>query len=499
MAESSAKTTVKRISDRNEMSNTIRSEAELLALFIDNNQGLINAQDMRDFVVSCRIGQIYPGAQGSQGIPGTPGSQGSQGRAGPQGAQGTASSVQGPLGFQGYQGTGFQGYQGTGSQGPQGFQGTSSGGGSGSQGLQGSVGPQGFQGTSSGGGSGSQGSQGLQGSSGLQGNQGHVGNQGSQGNQGSVGSVGFQGNQGSVGSVGFQGNQGSVGLQGNQGSVGSQGNQGSVGLQGLQGNAAVDLFTNATPTPTTIGGIVAGSTFSNDTMQQMWNLLLYPYQSPAFSSFSISGQSTSIEVGITISGTKTFVWGTTNSGNVQTNSIIIRDVTNSVVLATGVANTGSNAIALPSSIQKTSPGSNQWSIQGTNTNSINFSTTFTVSWFWLRYYGTSTNSSLTASQIAALSNSGLASSFSGTFAYAGGGYKFYCFPDSFGSPSTFKDSSTNLNVAMASSIDDAFFSNTANSLSYGLVSVTNVNSQTTNYRVYRSKNILGGSISIIVA
>lgn len=420
------------------MPNTIRTEAELLALFIDNNQGLINAQDMRDFVVSSRVGQTYPGPRGNQGSNGSPGSQGSQGRIGPQGAQGEGSTVQGPIGLQGYQGVQGAGFQGD-------------------IGGQGSQGHQGFAGVN--------------------------GNQGSQGYQGFDGTQGYQGIDG-TGLQGYQGHQGVTGLQGNQ---------------GFQGSDASVSYTNASATPSTIGGISSGSTFSLQTMQQMWDILLYPYQSPAFSSFTMSGQTTSIEVGVTISGTKTFTWATTNSGNVSTNTILIRDVTNSVDLATSSANDGTESIALPTAIQKTSQATHQWSIRGTNTNAVNFSATFTVSWFWQSYYGPSTNTTLTEADIEALTNSGLASGFSGTFAYAGGGYKFFCFPTSFGSPASFKDAATNLNVAMASSVDDAFFSNTANSLSYGLVSVTNAFSQTTNYRVYRSKNILGGAISIIVA
>lgn len=399
------------------MANTIRNEAELLALFIDNNQGLINAQDMRDFVVSSRIGQTYPGPRGHQGSNGANGSQGHQGRIGPQGSQGEASTVQGPIGVQGYQGLGFQGYQG------------------------------------------------------YQGHQGDIGSQGE---------FGFQGYQG----AGFQG---------------AQGAQGNVGSQGFQGSDASVSYTNLSTTPTTIGGISSGSTFDGQSMQQMWDAILYPYQSPAFTSFLMSGQATSIEVGVTISGTRTFTWSTSNSSNVSANSILIRDLTNNVDLATNLVNDGSESIALPTSIQKTTQASHQWRIIGTNTNSVNFLATFTVSWFWRRYFGTSENSSLNESEIKALASSALASGFGGTFSYAGGGYKFLCFPTSFGSPASFKDSSTNLNVAMASSDDDAFFSNIANSLSYGLVSVTNSHSQTINYRVYRTKNILGGAISIIVA
>ena len=87
------------------MPNTIRTEQELLALFIDNNSGLINAQDLRDFVVSARIGMSNPqGPQGSQGSSGTPGYPGPQGRAGSQGAQGIDGFQGPPDGYQGFQG-----------------------------------------------------------------------------------------------------------------------------------------------------------------------------------------------------------------------------------------------------------------------------------------------------------------------------------------------------------------------------------------------------------
>jgi hypothetical protein len=40
-------------------------------------------------------------------------------------------------------------------------------------------------------------------------------------------------------------------------------------------------YTNLTPTPVTVGGIAAGSTFSAQNMEQMFNQLLYPYIAPS--------------------------------------------------------------------------------------------------------------------------------------------------------------------------------------------------------------------------
>jgi hypothetical protein len=168
-------------------------------------------------------------------------------------------------------------------------------------------------------------------------------------------------------------------------------------------------------------------------------------------------------------------------------------------LATALANDGTEAIALPTAITKSDLGSHVWRVVATNTNASSFDRDYTVNWYWKIYYGTSTNSTLTEANIESLSNAVLDDNFSGTFSYVGGGYKYFCYPNSYGSISTIRDEATNLNIAMASSIDDAFFSNSANGIYYGLVAVTNTNGVSTTYRVYRSKNILGGSITFVIS
>ena len=42
-------------------------------------------------------------------------------------------------------------------------------------------------------------------------------------------------------------------------------------------------YTNLTPTPITVGGIASGSTFNDQTVQEMFNQLLYPYIAPSIS------------------------------------------------------------------------------------------------------------------------------------------------------------------------------------------------------------------------
>lgn len=225
------------------------------------------------------------------------------------------------------------------------------------------------------------------------------------------------------------------------------------------------------------------------------------YSPPAFTAFSVSGVSSPIEVGGSISGgSYTFEWSTSNSANVAANSISIVDTTASNTLASGLANTGSDAITL-STITNNSAATQTWTINAKNTQAAAFSDTYSVAWEWRVYAGTSSNVTLTANQIKALTDAdGLQSGFAGTYAYANtNGYKYFCYPDALGSANNFIDAGTGLPVSMATSADNAAYDNTANGWSYALVSVTNANSVTTNYRVYRSQYSFSGSFTMEVS
>ena len=214
------------------------------------------------------------------------------------------------------------------------------------------------------------------------------------------------------------------------------------------------------------------------------------YASPAFTAFGITGITSPVEVGATIGGeSETFTWSTSNSANVVADSISITDTTASAVLASGLANTGSHAITIDS-ITNTGPASQVWTIEAENTLDADFSRTFTVLWEWRVYAGSSANATLTANQIKALDDSdALQSAFAGDYSITNGStvYYYFCYPDSMGSVNGFVDGGTGFPISMATSADNAAYSNTANGWSYAIVSVTNVNSITTNYRVYRTQ------------
>jgi len=83
-----------------------------------------------------------------------------------------------------------------------------------------------------------------------------------------------------------------------------------------------------------------------------------------------------------LSGSQTFTWLTTSSSNVEPNTIQIQDVTNASILGSGLANDGNESLNIGTiTFDPATPGpvSQQWSIQGTNTQAGIFNRTRTVS------------------------------------------------------------------------------------------------------------------------
>lgn len=252
---------------------------------------------------------------------------------------------------------------------------------------------------------------------------------------------------------------------------------------GGSGSGSADYtYTNSTPMPEDVGGLEAGTTFASATLDDIFDALLYPYQEPAFTTFT-NGEATTFEVGDVLPANSTFTWSTTYSSNVATNSITIRNVTDGVNLVTSSANDGTEATT-HGAITYASQDSHTFRISALNTQGDTLSRDLIHYWRWRLYYGESVTTPLAEADIEALRASMLTSSFARTYSFLGGGYKYICYPSSFGTATSFIDTSTGLTVPFNASY---------------LVSVTNTYGQTTNYRVHRTTNILGGSINIQVS
>jgi hypothetical protein len=185
-----------------------------------------------------------------------------------------------------------------------------------------------------------------------------------------------------------------------------------IGTASTSGNAEV-VYYGSSPSNVTVGGVPSGTNLYGRTVTSILEDIFVTYLSPSFSSFSISGQSNTIEVGSVLSGSRTFTWVTSNSSNVQTNSVQIKDVTSNTVIASGLANDGSESVNI-GTISNAAPMSRAWRAEAVNTNSTNFnSSNFTVTSIYPYFYGKS-SSAITANQTLVSSGTKVIASSTGT-------------------------------------------------------------------------------------
>lgn len=250
-----------------------------------------------------------------------------------------------------------------------------------------------------------------------------------------------------------------------------------IEITGSLGNGS---YTNTDPVPDNFRGVESGETFQSESYYNMFTKILYPYQYPEFLTFSLDNYS-NLEMGFALPLSMHFYWTASNTNNIQDISII--GYNTSLI---SIPNTGNYYKTFASAVTRTSlegVGTRAWEIQGTNTKNILFIKTLTLRWDYKLYYGNNINTSLVESEIKNLTGV-LKSSFKGTYYFPGSGYKYICWADEYGSPLSFKDEDTSFLVAMY----EGYPYIDSNGFSYNLVQVTNSNNQTTNYRVYRTKN-----------
>lgn len=193
------------------------------------------------------------------------------------------------------------------------------------------------------------------------------------------------------------------------------------------------LYTNSTPVPVDIGGVKAGVVFNNEPVVNIIDKLLYPYQVPSFSSFTVNGQtSLALEVGTEYpGGVKTFNWSINNPNNIKVNSITLNS-------ETGLANTGSKQQTIVS-IVKNTVANHVFTIKAMDTLNKEISRAITLSWLMKRFWGVSPLEELTDDDIKAMSQE-LSTNRVKTVTYdgTGGVYPYFIYPTAFGDLSNTK-------------------------------------------------------------
>jgi hypothetical protein len=92
-------------------------------------------------------------------------------------------------------------------------------------------------------------------------------------------------------------------------------------------------------------------------------------------------------------------------------------------------------------------------------------------------------------------------SYEGIYEFAAGGYKYFVWPEDWGSPIPivgFRDTYNMMPIAMATDLDAPEFTNVENGWSFAKIDLPDYLGQNISYRLYRTRNILGGTLSVTV-
>ena len=233
-------------------------------------------------------------------------------------------------------------------------------------------------------------------------------------------------------------------------------------------------YTNSNPVPTAIGGIKAGTTFNKTPINDVLDMLLYPYQNPSFGAFSIDGQSSgNFELGYAYpGGSKLFTWRISNPGNLKENSITLNS-------ESGLPNTGSKSQTV-ASITKNTAGSHTFTIKAQNSNNVEFTRNITFNWLAKRFWGVSSSEELTDAELLTFSQE-LASNKNKSLKYdcTGGKYFYFAYPSSFGDAN---------NITVESMAWNGFVLVKRN--------VVNINGVSIPMNIYRSMELLNGQVNV---
>lgn len=216
------------------------------------------------------------------------------------------------------------------------------------------------------------------------------------------------------------------------------------GVSSSISNISGQTYSNSSPSTVTVGGVSAGSTFSNITYQQLLDVLFYPYVAPTL---TLSSSNSILEYGN--SQSVTLSWKVIQGKN----SIVTADVSGPVGSPTTIVSLPSTFGASTSGTTTLTPQTNVLSIftfsvddtvVSPSSGGLNFATV-SVSWSSRIYWGvSSTTSSVTlSSEVIGLTGASVGSgsqiSLTRVKNYDGingsGGYLMFSWPSSYGTPS----------------------------------------------------------------
>ncbi|HEG8097796.1 hypothetical protein C3I27_03340 [Campylobacter jejuni] len=243
------------------------------------------------------------------------------------------------------------------------------------------------------------------------------------------------------------------------------------------GSGSGQLFTNLDPTPVTVGGVTQGTNFQGVSYVDMMTMIFYPYQKPTFTQFSTP--KTNFVLGESTGTSIQFTWNTNNQKNIKAGSVNISVDGKTVGSSLAVQGTQSFNI---SELKLTSQGSKRFTIAMKDIKDSNITRTLDLTWLNAIFYGCNSSETIDEVGIKAMTRLN-ANSLGRNYQYPTGGYKYIAYPATWPDIASSKDPSTNFDVPLTKLVN---------------VNVTNEHGVSQDYKVYRSHNLLNGSITITI-
>lgn len=265
-------------------------------------------------------------------------------------------------------------------------------------------------------------------------------------------------------------------------------------------------LTNANDSVANYAGVNKGTSFDNTSFVDVLSQLIYPEFKGTFFGLTcfgptatILGQRYDVGASFSINGTFTFSFSTTNSDKFKPNTFKVEDLNFHPPFTQSSPYIGNQGtFRFPptyTNYVKTSPGTTNLKVSLQRTDGVFLSQNFDINWMWRVYYGSSTFSSLTSSQVIAL-DSVLSTQSIGNFTFSGSGYKYLAVPNDL-SYDFNKISYMGIPLAIAGTSSGYTYS--VNDMNFMYLTVSNTYGYSKQYKIYRSENLISTTMSIQIS
>jgi hypothetical protein len=273
-------------------------------------------------------------------------------------------------------------------------------------------------------------------------------------------------------------------------------------------NQSTLSFTKPNSSNTSVGSLETGASFDNVSFQNVFTDILYGSELGNVSDFVLVGTAgyiNPLELGdYLIPGTYTFSWNLQNSALFDPNSVLIERVSTGNLTSSSV-NTGPFGWILGSTISYSSTQSEIFNLYIKRTNGTTIRKTLEIDWRYPVYFGSTTSTGLTGSDLPGNFLKILATNSNLTLNIPDSGYKYIAIPDSFseiysfsvdGVPAAMAGTSSGYNF-IESKVGN--YNGTISSIYHDKIFVTSSFGIGTTYSLYRTLNNISIGLDVITS